>query len=264
MGGANCDSSISSKITIKYRLCATSTEWMGYLPLNSGSLIVFFAAETLSVCILLFFSHTLVCSNATRLNQLCPIAVTGKPHRTQRGELSLEATELPRLLSPCLHDVPLDREEPESSPYSRLVQFLNHNKLVHVIRARSAIIQYLRQFLLDRSFMEVNTPILSSTAGGAIARPFYTSATEFPERQLSLRIAPELWLKRFVVGGFDRVFEIGPSFRNEGECKRCGRMVEYFWGSKLTCLQALIRLTIPSLQHVNSTMLTPIWRTSCQ
>ena len=54
-------------------------------------------------------------------------------------------------------------------------------------------------------------------AGGAIARPFYTSATEFPERELSLRIAPELWLKRFVVGGFDKVFEIGPSFRNEGE-----------------------------------------------
>ncbi|TQB75394.1 hypothetical protein MPDQ_003082 [Monascus purpureus] len=64
--------------------------------------------------------------------------------------------------------------------------------------------------------MEVSTPVLASTAGGAIARPFYTSATEFPERQLSLRIAPELWLKRFVVGGFDKVFEIGPSFRNEG------------------------------------------------
>lgn len=64
--------------------------------------------------------------------------------------------------------------------------------------------------------MEVNTPIVGSIAGGAIARPFYTSATEFADRQLSLRIAPELWLKRLVVGGFDRVFEIGPSFRNEG------------------------------------------------
>lgn len=64
--------------------------------------------------------------------------------------------------------------------------------------------------------MEVNTPILESIAGGATARPFHTAATEFPERLLSLRIAPELWLKRFVVGGFDKVFEIGPSFRNEG------------------------------------------------
>jgi lysyl-tRNA synthetase class 2 len=91
--------------------------------------------------------------------------------------------------------------------------------VVDVIKARSAITQYLRQFFLDRSFMEVNTPILNSIAGGAVARPFYTTATEFSDRQLSLRIAPELWLKRLVVGGFDRVFEIGPSFRNEG--KRC-------------------------------------------
>lgn len=68
--------------------------------------------------------------------------------------------------------------------------------------------------------MEVSTPIIATDAGGAVARPFYTSATEFPDRTLSLRIAPELWLKRLVVGGFDKVFEIGPSFRNEGEsCK---------------------------------------------
>lgn len=64
--------------------------------------------------------------------------------------------------------------------------------------------------------MEVNTPILASAAGGAVARPFKTHATEFPEETLSLRIAPELWLKRLIVSGFDKVFEIGPSFRNEG------------------------------------------------
>lgn len=88
--------------------------------------------------------------------------------------------------------------------------------MTDVIRARSAIIQYLRQFFLDRSFMEVSTPIIASLAGGAIARPFSTTASEFPDRQLSLRIAPELWLKRLVIGGFDKIFEIGPSFRNEG------------------------------------------------
>jgi len=64
--------------------------------------------------------------------------------------------------------------------------------------------------------MEVQTPILAEGAGGAVARPFQTSATEFPDRKIDLRIAPELWLKRMVIGGFDRVFEIGPSFRNEG------------------------------------------------
>lgn len=126
------------------------------------------------------------------------------------------ATELPQLLSPCLHDVPLDAKEHEHSPYPRHVQFLADPTTTDTIRARSAIIQYIRQFFLDQSFMEISTPIIGSVAGGAIARPFHTSATEFPDRQLSLRIAPELWLKRIVIGGFDRVFEIGPSFRNEG------------------------------------------------
>jgi lysyl-tRNA synthetase class 2 len=93
--------------------------------------------------------------------------------------------------------------------------------MVDTLKVRSTIIQYIRQFFLDRSFMEVNTPVIAGEAGGATARPFYTSATEFPEKQLSLRIAPELWLKRLVVGGFDKVFEIGPSFRNEGTVIRC-------------------------------------------
>lgn len=88
--------------------------------------------------------------------------------------------------------------------------------MTDIVRTRSAIVQYLRQCLLDRSFMEVDTPIIASVAGGAIARPFATTASEFPDRQLSLRIAPELWLKRLVIGGFDKIFEIGPSFRNEG------------------------------------------------
>jgi lysyl-tRNA synthetase class 2 len=79
------------------------------------------------------------------------------------------------------------------------------------------VITCIRQFLLADGHMEVQTPILAETAGGAAARPFLTSATEFTERKIALRIAPELWLKRLVVGGFDRVFEIGQSFRNEGK-----------------------------------------------
>lgn len=65
--------------------------------------------------------------------------------------------------------------------------------------------------------MELQTPILAHEAGGAVARPFLSSSTEFPNRPISLRIAPELWLKRLVLGGFDKVFEIGPCFRNEGK-----------------------------------------------
>ncbi|KKZ65909.1 lysyl-tRNA synthetase [[Emmonsia] crescens] len=140
----------------------------------------------------------------------------GSPHRTGRGELSVTASELPTLITPCLHDIPLRIKEQDTSPYDRHVQLLSSPTAADILRARSSIIQYIRTFFLDKHFMEVETPILASVAGGAVARPFQTSATEFPDRPLSLRIAPELWLKRLVVSGFDKVFEIGPSFRNEG------------------------------------------------
>jgi lysyl-tRNA synthetase class 2 len=74
----------------------------------------------------------------------------------------------------------------------------------------------LRNFLLKDNFLEVQTPIISDKAGGAIAKPFTTVATEFSEKTLALRIAPEIWLKRLIIGDMDRVFEIGPAFRNEG------------------------------------------------
>jgi lysyl-tRNA synthetase class 2 len=84
------------------------------------------------------------------------------------------------------------------------------------LKLRSHMIQYLRNFFVNDGFLEVQTPILADSAGGAIARPFLTTATEFLDKALSMRIAPELWLKRLVLGGMDRVFEIGPAFRNEG------------------------------------------------
>lgn len=65
-------------------------------------------------------------------------------------------------------------------------------------------------------FLEVQTPILANSAGGAVARAFATKAVEFPDRHIELRTAPELWLKRLVLGGFDKIFELGPCFRNEG------------------------------------------------
>ncbi|EEH18978.2 lysine-tRNA ligase [Paracoccidioides brasiliensis Pb03] len=144
------------------------------------------------------------------------LSVIGNPHRTGRGELSVTVSELPKLITPCLHDIPLRVKEQETSPYDRHVQLLSSPTASDILRTRSAIIQYIRNFFFNRSFMEVETPILASVAGGAVARPFQTCATEFPDRPLALRIAPELWLKRLVVGGFDKVFEIGPSFRNEG------------------------------------------------
>jgi lysyl-tRNA synthetase, class II len=125
-------------------------------------------------------------------------------------------SNLPELMSPCLHPLPTKLEDQETRRRNRHVDFLVNTKTADLIRAKAGITQYMRQFFLDDGQIEVQTPILGDAAGGAVARPFRTSATEFADRELSLRIAPELWLKRLVVGGFDRVFEIGPSFRNEG------------------------------------------------
>lgn len=89
---------------------------------------------------------------------------------------------------------------------------------------------------------------MSTGAGGALARPFDTSATEFSDKKLSLRIAPELWLKRLILGGMDRIFEIGPCFRNEGELAMNVDLEE-----NLTLLQALTRYIIQSSRLVSST-----------
>jgi lysyl-tRNA synthetase class 2 len=124
--------------------------------------------------------------------------------------------ELPEIVTPCLPPFPVGLQDQQTRMRRRHVDFLVNPSTASLIRLRSTIVQFVRQFLLDDSQLEVQTPILAGEAGGATARPFQTVASEFTDRKLTLRIAPELWLKRLAVGGFDRVFEIGPCFRNEG------------------------------------------------
>ncbi len=93
---------------------------------------------------------------------------------------------------------------------------LANQDATHTLLRRSQVIGQMRDILNRAGFAEVQTPILSDGAGGATARSFETSATEFSNKQLSLRVAPELWLKRLILGGLDKVFEIGTCFRNEG------------------------------------------------
>jgi lysyl-tRNA synthetase class 2 len=138
------------------------------------------------------------------------------PSRTKRGELSLDATELPVILTPALASLPTTLENQETRIRNRHIDLVVNNKVAETIKLRSYIIQHMRQFFVSDNFLEVQTPILADGAGGAIARPFLTKATEFMDKSLAMRIAPELWLKRLVLGGMDRVFEIGPAFRNEG------------------------------------------------
>ena len=144
------------------------------------------------------------------------VSVTGTAMRTSTGELSLKAAALPRLLSPSLAPLPEKLTNEETKILNRHVDMLVNRETVDILRLRSHVIKYLRDYFHDQEFLEVQTPLLADSAGGAVARPFLTSATEFPGKQIALRIAPELWLKRLVVGGMSRVFEIGPAFRNEG------------------------------------------------
>lgn len=144
------------------------------------------------------------------------IAVYGNPYCTNSGELSINVAELPEILSPTLASLPRGLEDRETRIRNRHVDLLVNKSVADTIRLRSHIIQYLRDFLLKDNFLEVQTPLIADKAGGAIAKPFTTVATEFSEKTLALRIAPEIWLKRLIIGGLDRVFEIGPAFRNEG------------------------------------------------
>lgn len=138
------------------------------------------------------------------------VAVCGRPWRTQSGELSLLASGPVTLLSPCLHP-PLDATTGSIvRQHNRVAELKSFADARQVLRARDAAIAHIQSFFRDREFVHVQTPILSHQTGGATATPFVT------EEDLILRIAPELWLKRLVIGGFDKVFEIGPSFRNEG------------------------------------------------
>lgn len=144
------------------------------------------------------------------------ISVTGVSRLTDAGELTLEAESLPELLSPTMEQIPEKLIDSKTKMEERHLDMLVNKQTTDVLRLRAAITKHLRDHFHSNHFLEMQTPILADNAGGAIARPFKTRATEFSEKELALRIAPELWLKRLVVGGIDRVFEIGPAFRNEG------------------------------------------------
>ena len=115
-----------------------------------------------------------------------------------------------------MEQIPEKLTDAKSRMQERHVDMLVNREVVDVLRLRAEITKHMRDHFHSKRFLEFQTPILAENAGGAVARPFVTRATEFRNKDLALRIAPELWLKRLVVGGVDKVFEIGPAFRNEG------------------------------------------------
>lgn len=145
------------------------------------------------------------------------IGVEGILFTTQKGEKTLEVHEL-TLLSKCLHVLPEKWHglvDDEQKLRQRYLDLLVNKETLDKFKMRNRIMSYVRQYLMDHEFIEVETPILQKQASGALATPFqtYHKALDIP---LFLRIAPETYLKRLIVGGYERVFEMGKSFRNEG------------------------------------------------
>ena len=145
------------------------------------------------------------------------IGVRGRPFRTRTGELTLEATEL-RLLAKALRPLPEKwhgLQDVETRYRQRYLDLIVNPDARRIFEIRSRVIDHVRRFLRERGYVEVETPMMQGVAGGAAARPFVTHHNAL-DIDLYLRIAPELYLKRLVVGGLERVFELGRVFRNEG------------------------------------------------
>lgn len=144
------------------------------------------------------------------------LAIRGRPVYNDRNEFILKATELPISLAPTLQTVPKELHDPEFKMRNRHAASIVYPSERDMLFLRQMLLMRFRTFMFENKFIEVQTPLLVAGASGAAARPFETVATEFADRTLNLRIAPELFLKRLIIGGMQRVYELGPVFRNEG------------------------------------------------
>lgn len=180
------------------------------------------------------------------------VGATGIPFRTKTGELSLHVTAI-RLLTKSLLPLPEKFHgltDVETRYRQRYVDLIVNPEVRDVFVKRSRIINLIRAFMMSRDFLEVETPMMQPIPGGATARPFVTHHNAL-DMELFMRIAPELYLKRLVVGGFDRVFEINRNFRNEGISIRHNpefTMMEFY--QAYATFEDLIEFTEELLCHV--------------
>ena len=161
------------------------------------------------------------------------VAAKGVLARSGKGDLYIDMAEA-RLLTKSLRPLP-DKyhglSDTEMRYRQRYVDLIVNPEVREIFRVRSAVIAFIRNFLNQRGFMEVETPMLHPIPGGAAAKPFVTHHNAL-DMDMYLRIAPELYLKRLTVGGFEKVYEINRNFRNEGLSTRHNpefTMIEFYW-----------------------------------
>lgn len=173
------------------------------------------------------------------------VGAKGTLFKTKTGELSIKVTSL-QLLTKSLRPLP-DKfhglADQEARYRQRYLDLIMNAEVREIFRVRSQLTSGIRQFLLEKQFMEVETPMMHVIPGGAVAKPFVTHHHALA-MDMYLRIAPELYLKRLVVGGFERVFELNRSFRNEGVSTRHNpefTMLEFY--QAYATYEDLMRLT---------------------
>ena len=180
------------------------------------------------------------------------VGATGPVHRSGKGDLYV-MIERAQLLTKSLRPLP-DKyhglADTEMRYRQRYVDLIMNDDARRVFKTRAVIIDAIRDYLTDRDFMEVETPMMQTIPGGATAKPFETYHNAL-DMKMFLRIAPELYLKRLVVGGFEKVFEINRNFRNEGLSTRHNpefTMLEFY--QAYADYKDLINLTEDMLRHV--------------